>query len=152
MMSFIAKILVCLAFCALVQGQDESCSYWNKLSRAGIDAFVERFYVAQSGVFAAWSNDSKVVSYWNQFVALHCMATGWEATNTRDDDLLNAFVASYDAQGWLSHYYDDMDWAVEALARANGIASESTRPKLQAAATTLGLLISNARDDTCCGK
>lgn len=65
---------------------------------------------------------------------------------------LQDLVSVYDNNGWTSQYYDDMDWAIEALVNS---AKQTTNTSLSALllnrAESLQEIVQGAHDTDCCG-
>ncbi len=68
------------------------------------------------------------------------------------EQFVSSLAAGFGGTGWQSAYYDDMDWAIEALVSSSALVSNATlRSVLVAAAQELDQVVSGARDQSCCG-
>ncbi len=151
-------LLLLLSLCVLCASTSRvnvsDCAQLSAFASSALDSFVGRF-VQQNGSFSSASNSSHPASYWNSFVALSMMAHATQRGLMRRDDFeqfLVALAVSYNTQGWASAFYDDMDWAVEAVVvAASVVRSPALREALTGTAVWLAAQVEGAKDKTCCG-
>src|SRR3990167_3442657 len=121
-----------------------------EISKTGALAFVDTF-TGPGGQIWMWSNDSTTeAEYWNTFVALHTIARALEMGALPKEKTtlwLETFLERWGRQGWFSAYFDDMDWAIEALVKTADVVpgNNQTAGALQ----LLSAMVLNAWDDSC---
>lgn len=132
-----------------------TCDDWRAVSRTGVTSFVSTFAPSPLSTFLEWSNDTTTdAQYWNTFVALHALARALElgVAPSGAAAFLESFVEWWAERGWFSAYFDDMDWAIEALVRTSNVLTDgAAKNKTADALKLLAALVESAWDDTCCG-
>lgn len=159
MVSFVLHLAALLSFATSLvafAAPPDSCEAWQALSVAATSRFVERFVWGSEGRFWDWSNRSAADSGgWNAYMAIHAVA---DASTFRRPWLVSFMrnVSAFYAQqgGWTTEFYDDGNWAVEALVRvASSLPAEEKdlRDQLLQSAEAVANYTAAAWDTTCCG-
>jgi hypothetical protein len=145
---------VWLVFTILVGVEGLNCTNGLEFATTSVRHFVARF--VRNGTFnsVAWVDFS--ATYWNTFVSLSLLADATEVGVMTVEDLesfVSQLVLQFDGSGWQSNYFDDMDWAIEALVKtAAQVRSASLQATLLNRAVRLSLVVEKAWDTTCCGE
>lgn len=151
----VSLVLLLLLFLSLSDATN-TCDSLRSFAKVAMKSFWDTFVNAEEGFFYLWSNKTTPAFYWNSFVALSLLSDA-RGVGVLDIDHHEAFVASFSQtmsnQGWMSVFFDDMDWAIEALLKTSTLVSNKTLSlELQQVSQLLGKIVQSAWDTTCCGK
>ena len=112
-----------------VAALDLTCESLKSYSSFGVQSFSKIFVNINDGTFNEWSNSTNSASYWNTFVALNLVADAYSLHLVEEkffEDFVSAFYETFMEQGWGSGYYDDEDWAIEALVKTKALLKNQT--------------------------
>lgn len=143
-----------LLFCFNCLATSPACQVMRAHAKRGVDSFEKLFM--NEGFFSRWSNSSyPTASYWNTFVALDLVFDAYSLglmNQSFFDVFIENFYHTMNNQGWGSMYYDDLDWAIEALAKGMSLVKNSTiTSTFSKVLQALSASVSNAWDESCCG-
>ena len=156
-MVFVFSLLFSFVVVCTAAGAAGECAAWKGYSSVGVQAFVKKFANIKQGGFNMWSNTTTdSASYWNTFVALDAVFDAYSMGFLEEkffQDFVSSLFETYMFQGWGSGYYDDEDWAIEALTKARGLVkNETVLSTLQQVLQGLAVHVRSGWDDSCCGQ